>query len=121
MDSAYQNVLDKYEHIKFIIGSKPKIRKALLEKADEKTVKAIVDTIYNILLGNLTISEKLKEKLKKHKLSIRKIVSKKNFRERKAIIQRGGFVPILAALAEPLATLAAGILGPIISSSLRRK
>ena len=121
MDPAYENFLDKVEHLKFIISSKPKIRRVLLKKADQKTIKAIVDVVYNILLGNVSISDDQKEKLKKHKLTIRKLVTKKKFKERKEIIQRGGFVPILAALAEPLATLAAGILGPIIGSKLTQK
>jgi len=49
---------------------------------------------------------------------LRKVVLKIKFREKRKIIQRGGFFPILAALAEPLATLAAGVPGPLVGSSL---
>lgn len=103
-----QCVISQLFKLNELICAKPKDRKKLLEKANTKLIKSIVECIENVLKGNLRLKKQSSEKLRKHKSVLRKIYnSGKKLKEKKQIIVQngGGFLPILlapvvAALAE---------------------
>ncbi|KAG7301652.1 hypothetical protein JYU34_001961 [Plutella xylostella] len=76
---------------------KPKFRKALLKVCSEEEINCICECIHNVLKGNIPLQNKDSIKLRKHKSTLRKLVSKGKHQFRKhIIIQKGGaFLPII--------------------------
>ena len=65
--------------------------------------------VHNILQGNIPVNDIEKERLGIHKELLRKLVNKKtSYREKKRLIQRGGFlgslIPLLVGLVGKLFT-----------------
>ena len=66
-------------HLNFLqlIGtSKPKQRKALLSEVCQGQFKAICTLLYNILVGNIPIADKIKQKLHRYRNIIRRLINK---------------------------------------------
>ena len=81
----------------------------IIDEGGMELVHCVCDCVYNILQGNIPISEEEKERLKWHKEELRKLTKKKTSdREKKRIIQEGGFlgalIPILGGLVGKLFT-----------------
>ncbi len=89
--------IEKHLHHLHLIGQcKPKIRKLILKNADKNFIKAICECIYNFINGNVVANDATVNKLKKHKKTIRKILTSKGVKNKKEIlIQNGGFLPLL--------------------------
>lgn len=86
--------------LKELAQAKPKIRKKLLESANLVLIKSIVECIDNVLIGNIRLTKKYKEKLRKYKNILRKIntTGTKLAHKKNIIVQNGGgFPPILLA------------------------
>jgi len=89
-------------------------RKAVLKAADQRLIRGICECVFNTLKGAITLSPQEKEKLKKHKHILRKVVNKQKGSswkiKKKLIVQKGdGF---LAALLP--------IIGSVIASFISR-
>lgn len=91
---------------------KPKLRKALVENADNGLIKTINEIAFNTLNGNNTIDNKTKVKLKKYKKQMRCLTCPKRSiaSKRKLLIQNGGFLPTL------IASILSGIIGKILEN-----
>ena len=75
---------------------KPRLRKVLLENADKDLVDAICQCVFNLLQGNISLTNAEKEQLNKYRHSLRKIVNKSSLKEKKKIlVQHGGFLQYL--------------------------
>lgn len=75
-------------------------RTAVLQKADSRLLRYICECALNVLRGNVKVSKNHKQRLHKHKTTLRKLASStEKFNEKKKIIvQRGGaFLPALLA------------------------
>lgn len=73
-------------------------RRVLLRHVDLKLIRCICECAYNILRGNVPLSNKHKLHLKSHVNLLRKLVRKgEKLEKKKRIIQRGGnaFLPAL--------------------------
>lgn len=90
---------------------KPKYRDTLLKNCGEEEINCITECIFNVLKGKVTIKDKDKNKLKKHKSVLRKLISKGSHKTRKQIfVQKGGaFLPII------LGSVLSALLGSIIN------
>jgi hypothetical protein len=96
--------------LQVLINSSPQLRKALVRHADKKLICTICEVVYNLLRGNVELQEKEKKKLRKHKTTLRALISKgKNWKQKKTIIQKGGNL-LLAALAPIIGSLLGRIL-----------
>ena len=80
-------------------------KKAILQKADKKFVLSICDIIFNLLRGNVSISDKEKNELQKHKSFLRKFVKKSTFEEKKKVIAQKGTGVLSIILPAVLATI----------------
>lgn len=91
---------------------KPKLRKALVENADNGLITTINEIILNTLNGNNPIDKKTKLKLKKYKKPMRCLICPKKSlaSKRKLLIQKGGFLPTL------ISSLLAGLIGKLIEN-----
>ena len=84
-------------------------RKRLLKNYlnDKEFLYTICECCKNILLGNVPLNSKQKQLLSKRKKQIRKVANKSSsLKQKKAIIQRGGF---LSAILGPLIGLLGGL------------
>ena len=90
----------------------------LLQKAPTPLQKRILDkasselNAHNVLQRNVSISRHHKQKLKPHKIKLRKLADRKvALKTKQRIIQKGGFLPILLSA---LAPVISGVLGTLI-------
>jgi len=97
-----------YLHI--LHKSSPKVRKSLTRQhCSPEFVKCICECVKNVLVGNVDLTPEHKRRLKRHKLSLRKLVLKKTSQaEKKRIVQQGGF---LGALLGPIIKVLGGMFG----------
>lgn len=80
--------------------SSPKKRKLILQSANTKIIRSIVECIQNVLKGNIQMQNKNIQKLRRHKTVLRNIIHKGNRLKKKKqiILQKGGsFLPALLA------------------------
>lgn len=98
--------------LKTLSVCKPCVRKNLLEKASKESIASVCEIIDNLLHNNIPIPAELKEKLRKHKSVLRRLIKKSKLTEKKRIlIQQGGFLQYII----PAAITA---LGSIISDAI---
>lgn len=92
--------------------AKPKLRKAILQNADNDLIKTIHEIIYNTIYMNNPVDNKSKRILKKYKTSLRCLACPKRSLpyKRKLLIQKGGFLPIL------IGSILSGVIGKIIEN-----
>lgn len=87
--------------LRILATTAPSTRKTILKAADYNLIKAIVECVYNVLVGNVKVSPQCVKKLRKHKKVLRKIHSGKSRKwknKKKTIVQTGGsFLPLLLA------------------------
>ena len=81
----------------------------IIDEGGMGLVHCICDCVHNILQENIPVSEEERKKLKRHRECLRKLVKKKtSYRERKRLIQEGGFlgslIPTLVGLVGKLFT-----------------
>ena len=81
----------------------------IIDEGGMELVHCICDCVHNILQGNIPVNDIEKERLKRHRECIRKLVNKKtSYREKKQLIQEGGFlgslIPTLVGLVGKLFT-----------------
>lgn len=91
-----------------------KHRKTLISNATTNDINSVCEACLNILKGNVPITRHHKQKLKKHKTAIRRLVSKSvPVKKKKIIIQKGGFLPIILGALAP-------VLGSILGKFINR-
>ena len=83
--------------------------KRIIDDGGMELVHCICDCVHNILQENIPMNDEEKERLRPHRHCMRKLVDEKTLdRERKRIIQDGGFlgslIPILVGLVGKLFT-----------------
>jgi hypothetical protein len=99
--SPYLRVLQK---------SSSNVRNKLMKKhCSPDFIRCICECAKNVLVGNVPLSPEHKRRLKRHKLSLRKLALKKtSLAAKKKIVQSGGF---LGALLGPIVKVLGGLFG----------
>lgn len=95
-----QHVISHLPKLENLIKLTPRKRRDLLEKANLKFIKSIVECIENVMSGNIQLKRECREKLKKYKAVLRKIFNSGNKLKvkKEIIVQNGGaFLPALLA------------------------
>ena len=97
--------------ILYLQKTKPCIRKHIITKADGSLVDCLCECADNILRGNVPLTKLQKEKLKRNKAGLRALTKKSvSLKQKKAILQKGGFVGSLLA---PIASVVAPLLSTL--------
>ena len=82
-----------------LIHASPKERKALLKVCDISRIHSVCECVYNVLRGNVPLSDKCKRQLCKYKTTLRRIVKRGEswVKKRRYLVQKGGgfFIPLL--------------------------
>ena len=87
--------------------------KIILQHPSKDLVGIFCNCARNLIKGNIPVSPSQLKKLRPHKNNIRKLAGPGSLNVKKKIIQKGGFLPILAAgaLGSLLPNLLGGLLG----------
>ena len=94
--SAIDNIHKQKDMLNLLGHCKARLRKAIIRNSDKDLVDAICQCVYNVLKGNVDLSESEKHRLVLYKKTLRKLVSKSTLKEKKKIlVQRGGFLEFL--------------------------
>lgn len=92
--------------LKMLVTASPQHRKAILCTASDDLVAAISEIALNTLKGNVPISERQFQVLKKKRHIIKKLSNKRTslVSKKRLVKQSGGFIGALLGIAIPLIT-----------------
>lgn len=90
-----KNLRQNYHTLIVISHAKPKLRNAILQKADKNLIKALSEIIFNVLNGKVQLSLLEVKKLRKKRQALYKLAQKSHpvKEKRKLLIQTGGLLP----------------------------
>ena len=75
--------------MRLLLSTSDKQRHALLKTIQTAQLRAVVQIVYNVLMGNRDLSNSDTKRLKKHKIVIRRFISKGlSVEERKRILRK---------------------------------
>lgn len=113
MNSKLKHLKDNKHMLYVLKNCKPKLRKAVVENADNGLITTLNEITYNTLSGNNPIDKKTKLKLKKYKKPMRCLVCPKKSlsSKRKLLIQQGGFLPTI------ISSLLTGVIGKLLEKN----
>ena len=100
--------------LRLLAKASPSVARSIIKVADADLIDLLSECAHNILKGNIRLTPKRKQQLRRHANSLRKIATKKtsiNARKR-TIAQKGGFVGALMGAMVPL-------LGSVVPPMLR--
>lgn len=82
-----------------LVHATPKERKALLKVCDIRRIRSVCECAYNVLRGNVRLTDKKKRQLSKYKSALRRLVKRgENWsKKRRYLVQQGGgfLLPLL--------------------------
>jgi len=81
--------------LKLLLLADRKIQKKLIQNSNKEQIYCICEIILNLLKGKIPISDDVFKLLNKEKKLLRKIVKKSSLKNKKYLIQKGGFLQIL--------------------------
>lgn len=114
---SIQRLKKHYETLKILKKSSPVFRKAIINAADDSLIICICECIKNVLYGDVKLTQKNKEELKKFLPLMEKLCKRdKSLNKRKLIVQNGGFLPALLA---PVLGIASGLIGDLVSDLIK--
>ena len=92
-----KNIKKCFSDLTFLKNCNHKVRRLVIKHADKNLIIAITECLYNFLIGNVHVDNKVLKRLKKHKSNIRTLVDKKSCvnKKREILVQKGGFLPII--------------------------
>ena len=89
--------------LKLLHKAKPFLCIAILTEVSPELIRCICDCALNVLHINTAITPHCKQKLSRHKRSLRKLTDKKVFlNTKKKILQQGGFLYLILSTLAPL-------------------
>ncbi len=89
---AINLILSQNSVLSSLLQAKPRVQKILLSKADKSLVTSICIIVLNILKGYISVKSTELDNLNKFKQPFRKLVGKSSLKNKRKILQRGGFV-----------------------------
>ena len=91
-----KKISQNYDYLKILAKCDKKMRNSILKGANKDLIHSLCECIYNILRGNVELTDSDKNQLNKYKNSLRKLLTNNSIKEKKKIlIQKGGFLQIL--------------------------
>jgi len=96
----------------YLHKARPCIRNHIIVKADHSLIERLCECAYNILKGNVPLTRKQKDQLKRNKTGLRALVKKSvPLKKKKTILQKVGF---LGSLLAPIASVVTPLLSTIL-------
>ena len=97
-------VEDHIHILKWLSEAKPAAIRSIIKSADKDLLDALCECGLNVLKGRVPLTPSQKNRLRRYKDDLRRLTRKKTLvREKKALLQKGGFLgtllaPVLGAL-----------------------
>ena len=82
------NIEKHKSFLESLANSKNKMRINLINGATRDQISAICEFVFNLLKGNINISDLVKQKLKKYKKALRKLAQKSTLKIKKNILTK---------------------------------
>lgn len=82
-------------------GAKPNLRRAILQESDKALIYTICEICENLLLGNITLTEEQRKKLRRYRDDLRRLAQRgEGWKTKKQVlVQRGGaLLPLLLSV-----------------------
>ena len=84
------------DYLKVLSCCPKKMCKTIISNGPKDLIDSICECVLNLLIGNIRLDQNHKERLYKYKNSLRKLLKKKNLKQKKKIlVKNGGFLQIL--------------------------
>jgi hypothetical protein len=91
-----EQIKRNFDSLKILSCCPKKMRNSIIRSAPKDLIDSICECILNLLNGNVVLKDIDKQKLDKHKSSLRKLLKRISLKEKKKVlIQKGGFLQIL--------------------------
>lgn len=88
--------------LKLLAKSAPVQRRHIIQTAPKDLIEALSEGSLNLLKGRVQLSKNRLSKLRRFKKQIKVLAScKTSVRKKKQVLQRGGFLPLLASVLVP--------------------
>ena len=100
--AAMTNINKVKKTLLLLTKSKPGAAKKILKNANRDLIKAISEIALNMLNGVVPLTSAQKEKMHRHRNSMRQITGQLKLGAKRKIIQRGGFIGSLLGVGLPL-------------------
>ena len=109
------------ETLLILTKARPQLVKKIIQSADKSLITALSECAYNILRGNISLSPSEKKRLTKFKENLRALARRRtSLKNKKEVIQKGGFIPLLAPIVAPLLFKGIGALAKHIKNKRKR-
>jgi hypothetical protein len=91
------NVERNFESLKYLASCQPKVRRSILQNANNNLIHAICECMLNFLRGNISTADDVVKKAKRYKKTLRQLMNKDDTLEHKKeiLVQKGGFLPVI--------------------------
>lgn len=92
-----KNIKRQLDYLKVLSVATPKQRQAIIDGASKDLIYAICECALNCLKGNVNLTSSQKQKLSRHKNTLRSLANKKYplKKKRSVLKQKGGFLGVL--------------------------
>ena|ERR1700722_8463339 len=111
-----KNLKENTDFLKFLSKTSKTQRNQVIKSATSQQIKSLKECVLNICAGNVSLSPKQFVDLKKKRNKLYKFLKSKSLRDKKIVVQNGGFLPlVLSALTPVLASLAQSAIQKVIS------
>ena len=84
-EKSIKNLIENKDILKLLADNniKKRYKKAILNGADKNLIKAIEDSVFNLLRGNLNFSQEELNKISKYKNTLRKLIGISNIKSKR--------------------------------------
>lgn len=98
------NLKSNKEFLSFLQKASSKQRKDILKGATSPQLKALSECVLNVCAGNIPLTPGQFLKLKKKRKALFKFLKAKSIKNKKLVVQTGGFLPIVLSVLTPVLT-----------------
>lgn len=111
LDDRLTRIDENKNFLNLLCHSKKKIQKLLIENASRDQIYSICEIFLNILNGNIPLDKEVLKRLSTKKRQLRQLVKRGPVKEKKYLIQKGGFLQLLIpALITGLASIVSSVI-----------
>jgi hypothetical protein len=101
-----QGITSNKKYLESLTNTKNKMRVNIIRGGNKNNINSICECIYNVLKGNIKLTDQQKDSLKKYKANLRKLVKRSSLKQKKNILEKNNkflldlLPPVFLTLAE---------------------
>lgn len=112
-----ERLLNNLEFLNKLAEFKGKQQTKIILDASEENIRALTELVYNLLDGNIDISQETKQNLKKHKIFLRSLSNKNTSvdKKKKSLLRKRSCLGVIFA---PILSIVGSCLGKVVADSI---